>query len=180
MIVLRRLASLPELSLRVGFIHGDLHPRNIVFADDGTPRVIDFGWARPPDDPEDPPQLQHIVKDFVLLEANLRFMTLPPFLPYDEVTALADWIGMGNNPPTVKHAECKLRIDLISELREVGERHIGGCSDWDAEYVVPLFLVSLGLLKHSHSADCPWAARYTVLALAKHLDAYLDKKDIRK
>jgi len=165
-LVFKELQQLGKLSLRMGFVHGDLHPRNIVFANDDTVRVIDFGWARPskPDDP-----LQHIVKDFVLLEANLRFMTLPPFLPFDSVKDFADWIGMDDTPPCVDDQECKLRFDLVKQLRKVAQEHVGKCNDWDVEYVVPLFLVSLGLLKHSCSADCPWAARYTVLMLARYL-----------
>ncbi len=170
-LVCEALRKLGPHSLRTGFVHGDLHPRNIVFAHKKTVRVIDFGWARPlcPDDPGKPGELQHIVKDFVLLEANLRFMTLPPFLPYDQVKEFAEWIEMDEEPRPVKDPECNLRIDLIKDLRGVAKKHVGNSSNWDIEYIVPLFLVSLGLLKHCHSADCTWAARYTVLRLARYL-----------
>jgi hypothetical protein len=176
LIVCERLQATGPHSLRMGFVHGDLHPRNIVFAEDDTVRVIDFGWARPlpPDKPGMSLELhhraQHIVKDFVLLEANLRFVTLPPFLPYEDVMAVADWIDVEAALPSVGHAECALRIGLMEQLRERVAAHIGGnCEDWDIEYVVPLFLVSLGLLRYSCDADCPWAARYTVLRLARYL-----------
>lgn len=164
--ICRTLRHMAPVSLRVGYIHGDLHPRNIIFEKNYSIRVIDFGWARPckQDDP-----LQHIVKDFVLLEANLRFMTLPPFLPYDSVKDFLDWIGMDDSPPQGLHDEIKLRINLIRDLRETAKNHIGTDDNWDIEYIVPLFLVSLGLLKHCHSADCTWAARYNVLRLARYL-----------
>ena len=149
----------------MGYIHGDLHPRNIVFAGDDEVKIIDFGWARPQKRNE---PLQHIVKDFVLLEANFRFVTLPPFLPYDSLKKFLGWIN-SQRTPRVIHNECKLRIELIKELREIAQKHIGKYKNWDIEYIVPLFLVSLGLLKYCHSADCSWAARYTVLSLAKYL-----------
>ena len=66
--IYEHLKTLPDEPLRLGYVHGDLHPHNIVFTHDNEVKIIDFGWTRP---------LQHIVKDFVLLEANLYFMTLP-------------------------------------------------------------------------------------------------------
>jgi len=165
--VCEKLQQLGKKNLRMGCIHGDLHPRNILFDKDDQVKVIDFGWARPRPGKEDKPQ--HIVKDFVLLEANLRFVTLPPFLPYDSVKEFAKWIRMDESPPQNVHVECKLRIGLIQSLREIAKEHVGKKHDWDSEYIVPLFLVSLGLLKHCHSADCTWAARYNVLRLARYL-----------
>jgi hypothetical protein len=164
--VLDDLSRLTHLSIRVGIIHGDVHPRNIVEGDQMAPCIIDFGWARPR---AERGALQHIVKDFVLLEANLRFMTLPPFLPHDSVMAFANWIGMDEDPPHVKDPECMMRMALVQELRKVTRDHVGDCTDWDIEYVAPLFLMSLGLLRYCYAADCPWAARYTVLSLARYL-----------
>jgi hypothetical protein len=170
-LVLEKLRERDPQSLRMGFIHGDLHPRNIVFAYPDRVCVIDFGWARPAsqESGDELAELQHIVKDFVLLEANLRFMTLPPFLPYGDVKEFGDWIPMDEKQPSVGDKECNLRMKLVRKLRERAKLHVGTCSDWDIEYIAPLFLVSFGLLKHCHNADCTWAARYTVLSLARHL-----------
>lgn len=175
--VCKGLAKIGKLPLRMGYVHGDLHPRNIVFQQNDKVCVIDFGWARPRRKEE---RLQHIIKDFVLLEANLRFMTLPPFLPYKSATAFIDWIGLNRPSPRTVHDECKLRIDLIQDLRKVAKAHLGRWQeqDWELEYIAPLFLVSLGLLKHCHSADCTWAARYTVLALATSLEGYLKRNGL--
>lgn len=157
--VYEKLKTLTTKPLCLGYVHGDLHPRNIVFSRDDEVKIIDFGWTRPS---------QHIVKDFVLLEANLRFMTLPPFLPYNSVKDFLDWID-NEEIPKVANDEINLRIDLIMQLRQIAKNRIGTDANCDIQYVVPLFLVSLGLLKHCHSADCTWAARYTVLSLAKCL-----------
>ncbi len=168
MIVFQKLRDSGSHSLRMGYVHGDLHPRNIVFAGDNAARIIDFGWARPIKKGD---TLQHIVKDFVLLEANLRFITLPPFLQYDSVKLLLGWIGMCAHPPRKEvDNECRLRIELIQGLREIARKHIGLCGNWGIEYIAPLFLMSLGLLKHCHSSDCTWAARYNVLRLAHYLN----------
>jgi hypothetical protein len=185
--ICKKLSKLGKRSLRMGHVHGDLHPRNIVFADNGNEvRIIDFGWARPQKYPRKTEnrgpehKLQHIVKDFVLLEANLRFMTLPPFLPYKSVTKFLNWINTERTPRKNIHDECKLRMELIKDLRETAKQHIGKHRNWNIEYIAPLFLVSLGLLKHCHSADCTWSARYTVLSLAKYLDNNLFKRRKKK
>lgn len=163
--VLRKLSKMAPVSLRTGVVHGDMHPRNLVFAENESVRVIDFGWARPNTKGE---PYQHINKDFVLMEANLRFMTLPPSLPYGDVETFCGWLDIDTNPDLVSN-ELMMRVGLIQQLREVCHEHNGpGCS-WAAEYTIPLFLVSMGLLKYCHESECPWAFRRTVLELAENL-----------
>ena len=129
--VCEKLSKLGTRSLRMGCVHGDLHPRNIVFAEDGI-RIIDFGWVRPQRPPRNSKdrgpehEPQHIAKDFVLLEANLRFVTLPPFLPYESVKKFLGWIDSKRAPRKDIDDECRLRIDLIKGLRETARNHLGG------------------------------------------------------
>ncbi|MBD3352317.1 MAG: phosphotransferase [Candidatus Lokiarchaeota archaeon] len=165
--ICKKLYEKVSFPLRMGHIHGDLHPRNIVFSKDETPRIIDFGWARPVKRGD---SLQHIIKDFVLLEANFRFMTLPPFLAYESMKHFNKWLSIENDPVLTGDRECDLRMNLIYRLRNIAKQHVGDSTNWDVEYIVPLFLVSFGLLtKHSCNADCSWAARYTVLSLADYI-----------
>ncbi|ACF45691.1 hypothetical protein Paes_0639 [Prosthecochloris aestuarii DSM 271] len=68
------------ISLKMGAIHGDLHPRNIVISHDDIPKIIDFGWTQPE---------AHFAKDFALMEANIRFVSLKPDYSYSYLTKLS-------------------------------------------------------------------------------------------
>ena len=94
--VLHKIGPLKK-SIRIGAIHGDLHPGNIVLNGD-QPRIIDFGWAQ---------DCAHIAKDFVLMECNLRFHTLRPQLNQRDVYALADWVAWDTPVPTGLSRVCK-------------------------------------------------------------------------
>jgi len=54
-------------------VHGDLHARNLMLSQSFPARceLIDFGWVH----------FGHPAKDFVLMEATLKYMLLPEFLP---------------------------------------------------------------------------------------------------
>ena len=158
--IFNKIKSFSEKPYPSGFVHGDLHPRNIVFTRKKEVKIIDFGWAR---------QSQHIVKDFVLLEANLRCMALPPFMRYDSAIHFLGLISKDDTSITHGNDELAIRLSLISRLRQIAAERMGDDVNWDVQYIIPLFLVSLGLLKHCHSADCTWAVRYNILALARYL-----------
>lgn len=162
--VLSRLGRV-KVSAFCRAVHGDLHPRNIVFAADAQPRIIDFGWVR---------TSRHVVKDFALLECNLRFQILPPHIPVEDMLHMARWIH-STKPPSFRDPRVRERAKLIEELREIVRARMALWDvktqrDFDREYVIPLFLVAFGLLKHLHQAQNQTAALLTVLSLAKYID----------
>ena len=143
-----------------GAVHGDLHPRNVIMGTFGSPRIIDFGWAS---------GSAHIAKDFVLMEANLRFMLLPPEISPENLDKMTQIVAFTETPPVLDHSACNERIRVIWALRDIARRHFPPTTDWFDEYIIPLFLTSLGLLKHIRSADNTAAAQLTILHLATYI-----------
>src|SRR5207244_12385756 len=64
---------------KIGPVHGDFHPRNILVGKVLVACLIDFGWAT---------KKCHIVVDHVLMEVSIKFFYLPPCIPRQ---ALASW-----------------------------------------------------------------------------------------
>ncbi|WP_437914822.1 phosphotransferase [Sorangium sp. So ce302] len=135
--VTEKLASM-RCPMRMGAIHGDLHPGNVILRDHGLPTIIDFGWAQ---------DRAHVAKDFVLLECNLRFLTLRTELRTDEVEPFARWVGWNSDPPEQLCDYLNTRINMIRRLREKAAEVFPGDTNWNQEYVAPLFLVAMGLLR---------------------------------
>jgi Ternary complex associated domain 9 len=158
--VLESLKSLGKQPVYCGATHGDLHPRNIVMTEYGIPHIIDFGWSSAD---------SHIAKDFVLLESNLRFVTLPSSISSSDLSKLARWVEFNAPPPKLKNTHAMGAIRLIEVLRDNAKTHFADKVDWDVEYIIPLFLVSFGLLLHIESYDNQMSARYTVLSLADYI-----------
>lgn len=151
----------------IGAVHGDLHPGNIVLAA-GQPRIIDFGWAQ---------DGAHVAKDFVLMECNLRFHTVRPQLSQSDVYGLSDWIEWDAPVPGCLGVYARGRVDLIQRLRNIAKATIqrdGHETDWNWEYLVPLFLVAFGLLRFAPHLGNQQAAVRFVLALATHIERFLD------
>lgn len=158
--VLNEIAKKGAVPLYCGGVHGDLHPKNILFSDHKTPHIIDFGWA----DPD-----AHIAKDFVLMECNLRFMVLRPEISKTHIEQMANWIAISDTAPKSSSPYCQSRIDLINLIRKIAVARISDAKDWTWEYVVPLFLTSLGLLKHLRDTDNQQSALITVIAGGEHV-----------
>ena len=156
--VLSQLKEVKAL-LACGAVHGDLHPRNIVLSATGVPHIIDFGWAS---------EHAHIAKDFVLMECNLRFMTLRPDVPTAELEQLAAWLAFDSAAPTaLRGGACGYVVSLVETLRRCARHAFAGHAvDWDIEYIVPLFLTAFGLIRYLASARNQESARLTVLSLA--------------
>ena len=154
--VLDQLKSL-GCGLYCGAIHGDLHPKNIVFSENSVPQIIDFGWTS--DD-------SHIAKDFVLLECNLRFVLLRPDVSSLDLTTFTSWLKYDQAPPAFVHPHLSAMAKAITLLRREAQSMFPPDTDWNIEYIVPLFLVALGLLKHLKNYRNQIAARLTVLELA--------------
>ncbi len=149
-----------EYDFHCGAIHGDLHPKNVVLSEE-EPHIIDFGWAQPD---------EHVAKDFVLLECNLRFMLLRRDMDIESTQRFARWIEWNKRVPEVSCDYCSRRMQLVRRLREIAAKHLPDTKDWDKEYVIPLFLTAFGLLKHLGAADNQIAAVMTILALADYIE----------
>jgi hypothetical protein len=153
---LERLKSIKN-NLHLGCIHGDLHPRNIVFDKDDNPKIIDFGWAD---------VSKHVIKDYVLLEANLRFVMLQTELNYAHIDEISNNIvytpTFKNNPNDYVNSVLK----LIYKIRTIAQPFV---TNWDREYIIPLFIVSFGLLKYANSHNNHTASRLTVLKLSNYI-----------
>ncbi|ADO73733.1 phosphotransferase [Stigmatella aurantiaca] len=163
--VLSELMARNNVLLRLGAIHGDLHPGNILYATPERPFLIDFGWA---DDNA------HIAKDFVLLECNLRFIYFPADVSFSEVRRFAQMNAQDVAWPEDLNKRFKPRFDVIQSLRKAFLDAHGVKVDWMTEYVIPLFLVSMGLLRYVDQYTNQVAARLTVLELAQYInDNYL-------
>lgn len=156
--ILKRIQDC-EAKMYCGGIHGDLHPKNIVLSR-GVPRIIDFGWANCD---------SHIAKDFVLFECNVRFVTLPAATSYGEVVKMAQWISFDGDSPQFQSSEMQGRVQLVSFIRKYAERAFPTETQWDLEYVIPMFLVAMGLLKHSNDFSSQVSTRQHVLQFAKYI-----------
>ena len=143
-----------------GPVHGDLHPKNIVLDNQNSPNIIDFGWAQ---------SSGHLVKDYALMEANLRAVTLPSHLKAEDVVALSKMLAIEDALPTgsdVITSRARLIREGIWKSLERGNI----VDDWNREYLVPLFLISYGLLKHLDDARNQQALVSTILSLSERID----------
>jgi hypothetical protein len=157
--VVDRLKAL-RFALHRGAIHGDLHPGNIILKSRGAPTIIDFGWAQ---------NRAHVAKDFVLLECNLRFLTLRTEASEREVESFSGWIVWDSTPPTGLSSYLQGRVSLIQRLRRKAAVVFPTGTDWDREYVAPLFLVAVGLLRFAPQLGNQQAAVRFVLSAAAYL-----------
>ena len=144
----------------IGTIHGDLHPKNIVLDESDEPHIIDFGWTR-----EDAP----VVLDYILLDINLRSITLPSQVEESDLLKIARFLPGARRPTGLRRC-AQARVDLIREAiwKRLEERRV--VRDWLEEYVIPFFMVAYGLLRHLDAARNQMALVATVLAAAKHID----------
>lgn len=172
--------------LHVGGLHGDVHPRNIVFLGKFSYEayLIDYGWAN---------KRGHIAKDFVLMECNLRYMALYPKLPDAERKLISGLIETDEIKSYLKENTGKKSyaagiLVLIQDIREEFEQTIrqldrmaeGSEIDgdtWLYEYYIPLFLITYGLAKFYDGCRNQIAMRETIAAFTKFL---MEKKSTWK
>ncbi|MFT9206405.1 phosphotransferase family protein [Acetobacter orientalis] len=144
----------------IGAIHGDLHPKNIVMDGEGNVQIIDFGWAK---------LHGHVIIDYVMLDLNLRGVTLPSQISENGILQFANFLRQEDNLDDLpKFVRDRARIIKDVIWKKVRERAI--LNDWEHEYLIPLFLVGYGLLVHLDKARNQPALVATVLQLAKELD----------
>jgi hypothetical protein len=159
--VLDQLMQRIPRRLQVGVVHGDFHPRNIVLTGYGEPHIIDFGWSG---------DRHHIAQDFALLECNLRFLVQTPAIPFQDLLTIARWINVEEAPPSnVVNSAASDRVKLICTLRNALPQHFAPTTNWGIQYVVPLFLIGMGLFKHLHECENQVSAHLTVLALGDYI-----------
>lgn len=71
------IADLPHsVTIKKGYVHGDLHPDNIVVSKALRPHLIDFAWGRADQD---------ILVDYALLECSIRFRDFPKWNLEDQL-----------------------------------------------------------------------------------------------
>jgi aminoglycoside phosphotransferase (APT) family kinase protein len=162
--VLHRVLALPPIEGACGPVHGDLHPKNIVLDKQMQPSIIDFGWAQ---------RQGHLVRDYALMEVNLRAMTLPSHVPFGALLSHAREFAPGIQPYGAD-AIIRDRSNLIRRGIWARMTQQGVVESWDWEYVVPLFMVAFGLLKHLDSARNQMALLLTVLGLAAYVTDILN------
>ena len=144
----------------IGAVHGDLHPKNVVLDKSDEPHIIDFGWARTDG---------AIVVDYILMDINLRSITLPSHVQEREILKMARFLTR-DRKPTAMQPFLQRRVDLIQEAIWERVKQQGIVRNWLAEYVIPLFIMAYGLLVHLDKARNQMALVATVLAAAEYID----------
>jgi hypothetical protein len=120
----------------------------------------------------------HIAKDFVLMECNLRFLTIPASTEYSSIKTFSKWIGFNKRAPIKRIPEpLKKYAEMIVALRDLAVNVFPKETDWDYEYIVPLFIVAMGLLKYSEDCKCQLSARLHILNMADYVNNLFDSKD---
>ena len=164
----RLLESAREFEAATGSVHGDLHPKNIVLDQDGELYIIDFGWAC---------NGAPVVVDYIMLDINLRSITLPSQVGAQDVLDIANFLSI-DRQPTDPHPLIEARIKLIRD--KIWPRlNAGVVQDWITEYIVPFFMVAYGLLVHLDSARNQMALVATVLAAGELVDQEEERRQQR-
>lgn len=144
-----------------GATHGDLHPKNIVLNHENAARIIDFGWAR---------HEAHVVQDYLLLDLNLRGITLPSQIAEADILALAGFLFPDQEVATLPE-RVRWRATIIKEVvwKKAKARAV---KDWATEYLIPFLLVGYGLLVHLDNARNQPALVAAILSAARAVKEY--------
>jgi len=147
-------------------VHGDLHPKNVMFGRNFVPVLIDYAFGHLDG---------HFIKDFVLMECSLRFLQTPKLLQPDLIERLDDALLEENGYETVPTSPragrtaqvLKETADLVSVIRtECRLRH----KAYDfSEYLVAQYLVLMGSLRLLPYQD--FRTLRTLCKLADHIEA---------
>jgi hypothetical protein len=138
------IERLPDLvSVNRGYVHGDLHPDNIVLDKAMRPHLIDFAWGRADQD---------ILVDYALFECSIRFWHFPKWNLEDQLEVdkcLLDWDGYNKidglafSSDASKARYHRLAV-MIKALREAARRAYGATPA--RHYLFLQFILLYGLL----------------------------------
>lgn len=158
-----------------GCIHGDFHPRNIVYLAATTSSfndvsIIDYGWSN---------DLAHIAKDYVLMECNFRFMAISSKISPNRLLKLQKSIETEEITKSIKSCEDTYEREIYKMIECLRSSFIDTISKMQAdinqekifyeEYIIPLFLVGYGLVKYYGESENQLAHRTMLDELAKYI-----------
>jgi len=161
LLLVDRILKLRTFTGAFGAVHGDLHPRNVVVDTDSLSYVIDFGWAS---------ANGHVVRDFALMDINVRAMALSAHLERSSVEEIARYLHPNDRQASSTDPRVTACQDVIRDgiWAKVNEWQV--VQNWEVEYLIPLFLIGFGLLKYLETARNQSALQLTILALAERLE----------
>jgi len=131
---------------RFGYVHGDLHPNNIIIDKTDKPRLIDFDWSG---------KKRHILVDFVLMENSLRFFLCPRAINIHEQKMVDEWLLKEEGYRDILHHTFRstaanryyhLIASVIEKIRQHAKSSIGAGYKFN-EYLLSQFLILFGLLE---------------------------------
>ena len=103
------------------------------------------------------------------MECNLRFLALRPQVKDEELERFAGWVAWNEPLPEGLGDYFRCRGELVRKLRRKAAEVFPDNTDWDREYLVPLFLVAFGLLRFAPQLGNQRAAVRLVLGLAQYV-----------
>jgi hypothetical protein len=132
----------------LGFVHGDLHPNNIVLSAGNVPAIIDFAWARSEAD---------VLQDFVLMECSFRFLLFPRHVDWREHHRVATDLTRQDGPEIVANrfradanlAHSRRYVEMAEAVATVRSKAMEILQDdFDfSDYLKAQYLVLYGLTK---------------------------------
>ena len=146
-----------QIDVALGPVHGDLHPKNIVLDKQQVPYIIDFGWSH---------NKAPLVVDYILLDINLRSITLPSQFDESSMLELAEFLDFERE---ISMDDCVLRSRARIIKKRIWSAARVHVRDWISEYVVPFFVIGYGLLVHLDNARNQAALVASVLAAGDYI-----------
>lgn len=131
----------------IGFVHGDLHPNNVVLSASKVPAIIDFAWAHTGD----------ILQDFVLMECSFRFLLFPRNIDWQQHHQVTVDMTRVDGPEIVQErytagadlAQTERYLAMANAVRSVrtkAKATLGTRFDFD-DYLKAQYMVLYGLSK---------------------------------
>ena len=154
-----------------GFVHGDLHPKNIVIGRDDSVNIIDFGWVN---------RNAPIVIDYILMDISIRATTLPVYILNSEAMDIAGFLHPNQDLPKNNKNTVFNRAQLIKKYiwQPLLDEGVVTIDNWYREYLVPFFIIAYGLLVYLPSFSNQSALIATVLAACERLTVKVKGKSI--